>query len=81
MQLRRQDNTIRFKEYIQTCYEHLYSTQNNEGEKSNPYYTHFPTITIEVAKKTRYALFIDSVSTNCDLFVDTLPAFRPAKVA
>ena len=27
------------------------------------------------------ALFVDSVSTNCDLFVNTLPDFRPAKVA
>ena len=31
--------------------------------------------------KYRSALFVDSVSPNCDLFVDTLPAFRPAEAA
>ena len=34
-----------------------------------------------LALDIRSALFVDSLSTNCAVFVDRLPAFRLAKVA
>ena len=36
---------------------------------------------IEYVIPLRSALFVDSLSTDCAIFIDSLPAFRPAEVA